>query len=322
MDLLGLFEEAGCTGSLHAVRLSDAGEVAHEADRPQVLASVVKVPIGLEFYAQVEGGLLDPTEPISLLPGMRTPGPVGISQFEDSVTLSLRDLSYLMLTISDNAATDAVTAAVGIDAINRRLDAIGCRETVLVSSLQDMLDGAAVELGHEGYADLVAAQSGEMGPMAKVESTDPNRIDRCRALDPLQTSRTTARDATRLLSAVWSDSAASSGACATLRNVMGQQVTRRVAPAIREGGSLAAKSGALFGRVRNEIAVITDPDGETYAVAVLTRARRPFVGAVTINAAMASAVTVRARRTSAIVDGISRQKTPGEQTHQGPLSPR
>ena len=118
MDFARLFDEAGCIGSLHAVRLSDGAEVSHDADRPHVLASVVKVPIGLEFYAQADGGRLDPTETVTLGPELRTPGPVGISQFDDSVTMSLRDLSYLMLTISDNAATDVVTAAVGIPAVN------------------------------------------------------------------------------------------------------------------------------------------------------------------------------------------------------------
>src|SRR5271167_3408257 len=121
MELKRLFDDAGCTGSLHTVRLSDGAEVAHEADRLHVLASVVKVPIALEFYAQVHAGQLDPTQAVTLNPGAQTPGPVGISQFKDSVTLSLRDLSFLMLTISDNAATDAVTEVVGITAVNDRL---------------------------------------------------------------------------------------------------------------------------------------------------------------------------------------------------------
>ncbi len=130
-----------------------------------------------------------------------------------------------------------------------------------------------------------------MGIEAQAKATDPDRIDRCRALDPLQTSRTTARDATRLLSAIWSDTAASPEACQSLRNVMAQQVTRRLAGAVRDGGSLAAKSGGLFRRVRNEIAVIADPDSESYAVAVFTRAHRPYGIPPRIDAAISSAVT-------------------------------
>ncbi len=71
MDFTRLFDEAGCIGSLHAVRLSDGTEVTHDADRPHVLASVVKVPIGPEFYAQVDAGRVDPTERVTLQPALR-----------------------------------------------------------------------------------------------------------------------------------------------------------------------------------------------------------------------------------------------------------
>ena len=71
---------------------------------------------------------------------------------------------------------------------------------------------------------------------------------------------------------------------------MGQQVTRRLEAAVPDGGALAAKSGALFGRVRNEVGVITWPDGSRYAVAIFTRAHAPFAGAAGINAQMARAV--------------------------------
>lgn len=290
MDFKRVFDEAGCIGSLHAVRLSDGRDISHDADRPHVLASVVKVPIGLEFYAQADVGLLDPRDTVTLEPELRTPGPVGISQFEDSVTMSLRDLSYLMLTISDNAATDVVTAAVGIWAVNDRLKAVGCRDTVVAESLKAMLDGVATDLGHRDYSELAAAQNGDMGPDVQAMAIDPERIDRCRALDPAQTSRTTARDATRLLAAVWGGTAAGPGACATLRHVMSQQVTRRLARAVRDGGTLEAKSGGLFRRVRNEIALITDPGGEVYSVAVLTRAHQAYGSPAVIDAAMSSAV--------------------------------
>jgi len=291
MDFGRLFEGAGCIGSLHVARLADGAEVSHDADRPHVLASVVKVPIGLEFYAQVDSGLLDPAETVTVEPELRTPGPVGISQFDDPAVVSLRDLSYLMLTISDNAATDVVTAAVSIAAVNDRLSAIGCRETVVMESLKGILEGVAFDLGYPSYPELVAAQNGEMGPDIQAEAVDPERIERCRALDPLQTSRTTARDASRLLAAVWEGTAASPEACATLRRVMSQQVTRRLARAVPDGGTLEAKSGGLFRRVRNEVALITDPGGEAYSVAVLTRSYRPSSSPYLIDDAMALAVT-------------------------------
>lgn len=73
---------------------------------------------------------------------------------------------------------------------------------------------------------------------------------------------------------------------------MARQVTRRLAPAEPEGGGLAAKSGSLLGRVRNEIGVIAIPGDDCYVAAVLTRPHRPFVGTTRIDHAMAEAVRI------------------------------
>ena len=286
------FAAAGCDATLHVLDLATGAELGFDADRPVVPASVFKVLVGLEFYARAAEGGIDPGKQVDLRPAIVTPGAVGVSNFQDPVRLSLRDLARLMLTLSDNAATDLLIARVGLDAINARALICGCRETRIVSDLKSMLDGMAVELEFRTYAELLAAQSGKLGPAAQAGSTDQGRIGGVAALDPDRGSRTTARDMTILLSAVWNDTAALPPACAMLRDVMGQQVTRRLEPAVPDGGALAAKSGGLFGRVRNEIGVITWPDGARYAVAVFTHAHVPFVGAAAINAVMARAVRI------------------------------
>jgi beta-lactamase class A len=284
--LEAIFHQAACVGALHVRRLADGSEVELCADALWMAASVIKVPIGLEFYAQVQEGRLDPCQPVTLNPADRTPGPTGISIAADPVTMSLRDLCVAMLTISDNAATDAVLAAVSKEAVNRRLMSLGCTSTVLVHSIGQLLDHHAHDLGFDSYAHLLKAQAGELGPDAQAVSIDPQRIDATRTLDVARTNRTTARDMTDLLAAVWADRAAAPAACAALRQVMSQQVTRRLAQAVPDGGTLAAKSGGLFGRVRNEVAVITTPTGDAYAVAVFTRPHRPFSGVAAIDDAM------------------------------------
>ena len=287
-----LFNTAGCTGAIHVSRLSDGAEFALRADDVWLAASVIKVAIGLEFYAQVGDGRLDPTRMVLLNPDLRTPGPTGVSAADDPVTMSLRDLCAAMLAVSDNAATDAVLDVVGTAAVNNRLAGLGCTSTVLVESIADSIDALAVDLGFADYATLLRAQAGELGLQAKQASTDQERIRAARVLDPAQATRTTARDMTNLLRAVWQGEAASETACASLRRAMAAQVTRRLAPAVPEGGHLAAKSGSLFGRVRNEIGVITTPGDDCYALAVLTRPHRPFVGTSAIDCAMAEAVRV------------------------------
>ncbi len=275
-ELDQIFERAGCTGALHVARISDRAEVALREDEEWLAASVIKVAIGLEFYAQVEEGRIDARAAVILDPARRTPGPTGVSIAEDPVTMSLGDLCAAMLTVSDNAATDAVLECVTMSAVNERLRSLGCDATVLVASIHELLDSLAEDLGFADYATLLRAQDDELGRAARTAATDRARIGSSRVLDPARSNRTTARDMTRLMVAIWTDRAASPRACAKLRHVMGQQVTRRLAIAVPDGGVLAAKTGALFGRVRNEVAAITTPGGETYGVAVLTRPHRAY----------------------------------------------
>jgi len=55
------------------------------------------------------------------------------------------------------------------------------------------------------------------------------------------------------------------------------QVSRaRVASGFPPDVRVAAKSGSLMGVVRNEAAVVTDPDGRSWGVAVFTRADRTY----------------------------------------------
>lgn len=70
---------------------------------------------------------------------------------------------------------------------------------------------------------------------------------------------------------------------------------RRLAPAVPDGGTLAAKSGGLFGRVRNEIGVISYPAGPAYAFAILTHASEAFRRGPLIDTAMAAAVDTAIR---------------------------
>jgi beta-lactamase class A len=97
-----------------------------------------------------------------------------------------------------------------------------------------------------------------------------------------------------LLRLIWRDQAAPAQACASVRQIMARQVTRqRLALGFpRRHVQIAAKSGSLLGVIRNEIGVITTPDGQRYAVAVFTRANQPWDNEHEINAVIG---TVAAR---------------------------
>jgi beta-lactamase class A len=70
---------------------------------------------------------------------------------------------------------------------------------------------------------------------------------------------------------------------------MAHQLTRhRIASAFRPPVKVAAKSGSLFGIVRNEIGVISYPDGRQYSAAVFTRSQ-PGADDAAISRAIGSA---------------------------------
>lgn len=283
------FIQAGCDAALHVLDLQTGREIGVRPDSPVVLASVFKVFVALEIYAQIADERLDPTEPVDLKPGDLTAGPTGASAFVDPARISLRDLCLMMLSVSDNAATDILLARVGIDAVNARLAACGCHASRVEADLRTTFDQLAVDIGLETYDQLAAARSGALGDEAMARSHDGARIDASRPFDALRTNRSTPRDLTRLLRAVWTDEAASPQACADLRAAMAQQVASRLGRDLPDEATIAAKTGSLTGRVRNEAGVITHADGRAFAVAVFTRAHAPFRRVSAIEAEMARA---------------------------------
>lgn len=266
--------DAHCRGSLHAVALGGGREVGIDADRLVAAASVFKVPVALEFFRQVAAGEIDPTEAVSLHPDRRTWGPTGISLFRDAVNASYRDLATLMLTISDNAATDVLLARVGLDRVRALCASNGMTSTRIPGDIRWLLAQLADRLGLRSFGELVRAPN-----------PAPEQIHAAVAAEG--SIATTARDSTTLLAAIWKGSAAPPSACAEVRRLMGRQLTRnRIASGFDRSVSVAAKSGTLLGVVRNEIAVVELPDGDLYAVAVFTTAWEPNHFESEINAAI------------------------------------
>jgi len=276
MDLAAIFERARCTGFVHAVALDGSRRAGLDADASVVPASVVKVLIAVEAENQMYDGTLDPTARVRIGDAERTPGPVGLSLLQDPVELSVRDLVPLMLTLSDNVATDAVLARVGLGAVNETARRLGLTSTVLATDIRGLIDSIARDAGFEDWAGFVAwRRDGADGAEGADEGTALRRLSVARALSHNPDTRTTARDMTTLLRRVWEDEAGPPEACARVRDHMARQLTRsRLARGFR-GASVAAKSGGLMGIARNEIGVVRFPEGDGYAVAVFTHAADP-----------------------------------------------
>jgi beta-lactamase class A len=282
VDLDALFGAADVEGFLHAVDLETGREITHGGERPVVLASVFKVPVLLELFTQGAEGRLDLTEPVLVPVEGRSLGPFGISMMLDPIQMSLRDLAWLMMGISDNAATDVICDAVGIDAVNATITRLGLKDTVLIGACRDIFATMAEDLGVRALDDLEA-----------LDLTDATVIDRLRAIDPLVTSRSTPRDVTTLLGQIWRDEAATPEVCADVRRILGLQVwPHRLASGFPEDGVRTSGKTGTLPRWRNEAGVVENPDGGRYAVAVFTRS---------------AATTLKNPRADAVIGAAARQ---------------
>ena len=269
-EVRATFAAVGCSGTLCVEPLSggNAG-VDVDAGEPVSPASVIKVLIVQAALTAMARGEVDGRQRVVLPAGRRTPGPVGFSLLADDVEVSLRDLVWPTLTISDNVATDALIEAVGLEAVNALARGLGLADTVLTSDLRTMLDTMALGVGFDDYAALAAYEPAPPGPSTQ----DVRRLlAASAALDPARGTRTTARDCVTLLRSIWQDRAGPPEACAGVRAAMAQQLTRhRIASGFGPEVAVAAKSGGLMGVVRNEVGVVRLPGGSAYAVAVFTR---------------------------------------------------
>ncbi|MFE5841001.1 serine hydrolase [Streptomyces niveus] len=254
------FAAAGVTGWLHAVDIDSAAQIEVGADQPVVTASVHKLCLLVALHQHAEAGRLALTDQVESPADGRTPGPTGLSAMLDPARLSLRDAAYLMMAVSDNTAAELLLARVGLDAVNETTERLGLTRTHAVQTFGEFITTIREDAGHGGPQALA----------------DPQVLARLRALDPARTNRSTPRDMTRLLGAIWRDEACTPEHSAAVRRLLGLQVwPHRLASGFPfDEVHVAGKTGSAP-TLRNEVGVIEYPDHGRYAVAVFTRAASP-----------------------------------------------
>jgi beta-lactamase class A len=263
-QIAATFDGVNARGFLHAREIAaprtGSPEVDLDADHPVAAASVIKIVFAVAFARAVAAGRLDPRERLEVPAELRVGGS-GTAGFADPPIVSLRDLALVMMTVSDNAATDLVYARVGPAAVTAVLDDLELTDTYVRSDMTSAGRRVAAELGFPNERDLDA----------QLAAADPRAIRALGWLDPARANATTARDATTLLAAIWTDRAGPPPACAFVRDAMRRREnTQRLASGFDATVEVAGKTGTLpF--VRNEAGAVTYPDGRRYAVAVFTR---------------------------------------------------
>lgn len=130
-------------------------------------ASVIKLPVMVEYFYQVAEGKILPTQ-LAVLADSNKVGGSGLFQFFSGTTKQqLIDAVLMMIAVSDNSATNLVIDALGenlaeeLAAVNRRMQALGLTNTRLRNRLMswktktDSAESVRYGVGVSTAADMV-----------------------------------------------------------------------------------------------------------------------------------------------------------------------
>jgi beta-lactamase class A len=228
-------------------------------------ASVFKVPLLIEMYRQIEQGQIDLNEMVNLKEGHKVPGSGILKELEEGLSISVSDLSTLMMIVSDNTATDILLEKVGKDNVNKMLDEFGFKKTRVVVDCRDILfdlvglndlpdKRKTLKLYNETVTIIEAKGSWSLG------------IDRNNVTTPVEM--------TRLLELIVKNEAASVDSCNAILDTMskcqtGQYRIPKYLPS--RDVKIIHKTGSLPG-IRNDVGIVSRvDDAEGYIISCFTK---------------------------------------------------
>jgi beta-lactamase class A len=128
-----------CTWSL--IDMSAEGAIARRPDEVMPTASLIKVPVLVALYGAAAQDRFSLAGRITYSEGHRCLGSGVLSKLAFGVEMCVRDAAVLMMTISDNSATNMCIDLVGIAAINDAMRGLGLAKTTLFRRLGDRSAG-------------------------------------------------------------------------------------------------------------------------------------------------------------------------------------
>jgi beta-lactamase class A len=126
---------------LYAINMKTGETVTIDPEQPVQTASVIKLPIMVETFAEVAAGKRSLEDKLVLTKDNQVPGSGILSQLQPGLELTLYDAVVLMMDLSDNTATNMVIDHIGIPEVNRRARAMGLKDTYLYKKVFKPAEG-------------------------------------------------------------------------------------------------------------------------------------------------------------------------------------
>lgn len=117
--------------ALYAENISKGLNIGIRPDEPVQTASTIKLAILYEAIQQVRAGQIRLDDPIIMRKGDQVPRSGVLLFFDTPMSLTLKDVLTMMITVSDNTATNLVIDHLGRANINTRIHKLGLRNTYL-----------------------------------------------------------------------------------------------------------------------------------------------------------------------------------------------
>jgi len=114
----------------YAVQVLETGErIERRGDEPFPTASLIKVPVLVALFEQVEKGAISLDDPVRVAKVDKVPGSGILQSLHDNIEVTVRDLAHLMISISDNTATNLLLDKVPMRRVWEKMEALGLPRT-------------------------------------------------------------------------------------------------------------------------------------------------------------------------------------------------
>lgn len=128
--IIATAESNGATVGLCAI-LPDGSRISHRGDELFHSASTIKIAIMIRLFRLVDKGEVSLNDTYVLKQEDKVPGSGVLQELHAGIELTLRDVLYLMMSISDNPATNILINIGGMDEINATMRELGMEKSIL-----------------------------------------------------------------------------------------------------------------------------------------------------------------------------------------------
>ena len=254
-----LAQETGGIVGVAATQLSTGRHIGYHEDELFPTASVIKLPLLVTLYEDAQDGRIDLAERIVYREDTRVAGS-GVLQYLDAgLAPTLRDLAVLMMTVSDNTATDLLLDRVTKERVEETMARHGLRSIRIPFDIREMLM-ELVDLDHRqpgGYEELRRLLRLSVGSGG-------------RSMLPEQADRATPADLCRLLELIGTNAILGEAGCDAVVELMKRIQSGTRIPGLLPKGTVVAHKTGSYRRLRNDVGIVYAPNG-AYAIAICSR---------------------------------------------------